>query len=863
MKKKLIFQSDDEKEKFKALINESNCDRIKFFAPFQIVIILYELLKDIKNFIFNQEELENHISVSIFNINLCYHEIFGIIEFFIIVISIVIFVLAFVYKKNPCKNGIFFHNSVIIYGSFLLFSSVLTILVDAYAFHTADLTFFYFETLVVSALFYLPPAVVIPELLISNGILWALISVFNWDSVFSPYKPYCAFLLLGFCSSTIFRANYRLQALRNEEKIKKMQEEAEHRDKLKSMFLANMSHEIRTPMNAIVGMSELALDYQLNDVEKNNLRQIHSSALSLLAIINDILDFSKIESGKMEICNVDFDLLKTVYDVSNVAKVKIAGKPIQLVVEMDPNLSVFFNGDDLRLKQILINLTGNAAKFTEKGWIILRVENLKNYDSKEGLRFSVIDSGQGIKDEDLKKLFNAFQQVDMKANRTKEGTGLGLSISKNLVQLMGGNIGVKSEYQKGSCFYFNLPFKASAEEKCGQKYKAIFDKSEINKYHPELRNLPVDSLLNNGEFACLFAEKSEEKPFICPEAKILVVDDNETNLMIAKGLLNKFGVNPETAASGFDALEIAKRSDFDLIFMDHQMPVMDGIETLQKLLEQNKTEGKNPVVIALSANAVNGAAEMFLENGFDDFLAKPVQGKDFGRCLKKWLKPELIKAPGTENYVLSENKLSVPSDFTKPDGEKIDLKSALDFSGGFENWLSAAKTFYNGIKSKSADIEKFASEKDFNNFTIAVHALKSSAKVIGALELSEKAKELESLGKAVQEKSSVMTEGEILLKTDSLLVLYRSYLEILKEAVFYKKEMQVQKASESEIKMVLETLKGAARDNNLTLAEDCVKKLSGMELGTDLETGTDLKTLLPQLQEAVETINFEKLNELL
>ncbi|MCQ2601823.1 MAG: ATP-binding protein [Treponema sp.] len=644
--------------------------------------------------------------------------------------------------------------------------------------------------------------------------------------------------------------------MRREEKIKGYKEAAEKENQLKSMFLANMSHEIRTPMNAIIGMSELALDFDIEDSKKNTIRQIRSSGIALLNIINDILDFSKIESGKMDIVPADYDLLKMVYDAANVAKVKLEDKDVDLIIEIDPTLSAVYNGDDLRIRQILINLVGNAAKFTEKGFIIIRIEQLNRYEAREGLRFNVIDTGCGIKESDLKNLFEAFRQVDMKINRTKGGTGLGLSISKRLIQLMGGNIGVKSEYQKGSCFYFNIPQKSVSEKTCSEAYRQIFDAASTNRYHSELKNLPLESLLNKTEFASLFAEKTGSFNFICPKAKILIVDDNEVNIQVAQGLLKKFGIVPEVAFSGYEALEKCEKIDFDLIYMDHQMPVMDGVETLKKIREKEMNSNKHSIVIALSANAVNGAKEMFMQNGFNDFVAKPVQGKDFGTSLKKWLSKNLIE----ENNSAEINE-SIPAEFQVPDSSMIDINNALCQTGSFENWLKTAKTFDSLIEKKSNLIEEYLAKKDYKNYTIEVHALKSSAKIIGADELSEKAKELEALGNKIQSlfEDIDLIEKMIQEKSAGLLTLYRSYKEVLKAVRSFDENSSAEKTavSEEKLKEIIESIKNAASKNDLSETEESFNKLKNSILPQEIQK------IMPELSEAVENIDFDEILKLL
>lgn len=636
--------------------------------------------------------------------------------------------------------------------------------------------------------------------------------------------------------------------------IMDLQLEAKLETKRKSQFLANMSHEIRTPMNAIVGMSELALDFNLSDSEKNTIRQIRSSGEALVGIINDILDFSKIESGKMEICPVDYDLVKLMNDIMNVVVIRLKGKDVRLILEIDPTLPAMFHGDDMRIRQILINLAGNSAKFTEKGFVAIRVERLEKFEERKGLRFSVIDTGVGIKPDDLKKLFNAFQQVDMGMNRNKGGTGLGLTISKNLVKCMGGSVGVKSEYGKGSCFYADIPMDSVGEKSCGDLYKPIFDVSKRDSKHTELKVVEMATLCQ-PEFAGLFVDKAERINFTASDAKILVVDDNEVNIQVAEGLLKKFGVIPDTALSGFAALDKISETSYDIIFMDHQMPVMDGVETLKKIREKEAQEnGVHRTVIALSANAVNGAKEMFLKNGFDDFVSKPVQGKDFAASLKKWLKSELIHEADASLVIKSD----IPSDFIKPDSEKIALEKAVENAGGFENWLKVAKTFVKNILENSEAIRKFWNDRKYKDYTILVHALKSSARIIGAENLSKQAEYLESCGNQLQAAESESLVLETDEKTSAMLELYSSYIQVLENTKNYGEKSEDEKSllQDDDVIAILGNIRSFCDENDLDSIEQAFDVLKSAKLSEKYEG------IMAELGDAVDNIDFDRILEI-
>ena len=535
----------------------------------------------------------------------------------------------------------------------LLTVSFIAVVVTVYAFGAVDFTFFYMISLVSAGVFFSDAVLFIP--LCIGFFVTIHISIANYPSQIQnmPHVPYGIFLVAALCFISIFRAYYLLFIIRYEKEIEHFKDEAVRQNKLKSMFLANMSHEIRTPMNAIVGMSELAQDFDLQPSQKNTIRQIRASGIALVSIVNDILDFSKIEAGKMEIVPADYDLLTLLYDIATICGVKLSGKNVNVRIQIEETLPKILHGDDVRLKQVLVNLSGNAAKFTEKGAICIRAESA----GEKLIRFSVSDTGVGIKKEDLDSIFAEFQQVDMSMNRTKGGTGLGLAISRRLVQLMGGTLTVQSEYGKGSTFSFVIPQESASKDTVGEAYLPIMNESVADEKNPRVKDIDA-KILNRSRFSGLFApsdlsasKNSLKIDFSAPKAKILVVDDNLVNIQVAEGMLEKFGIVPDTAETGFESLDMLAKKSYDIVFMDHQMPVMDGVETLKKI-RNSDDRIMYTVVIALSANAINGAKEMFIQNGFNDFIAKPVQLKDFAQALKKWLPSELIeKSQKSDNNI--------------------------------------------------------------------------------------------------------------------------------------------------------------------------------------------------------------------
>ena len=524
------------------------------------------------------------------------------------------------------------------------------------------------------------------------------------------------------------------------EQVKEEKERADAANQAKSAFMSNMSHEIRTPMNAIVGMTEILLRGELSRTQKEYLENIQRSGNALLGIINDILDFSKIESGKMEIIEDTYAPLAMLGDLKMILRNRIGSKKIKLIYDVDINLPAKLHGDELRLRQVLINLANNAIKFTEEGHVKLSVKIEEVEGDTLQLRFAVEDTGQGIAKEDLGKLFGKFEQVDKKKNHYKEGTGLGLSISRQLVEMMGGEIGVTSEYGKGSEFFFTL------SQKVVDSRRAIEVSEE---YRTESENA-----LN----------------FTAPRAKILIVDDNEMNRKVALGLLEPLRMQMDTAEDGKQALQKIKEEKYDLIFMDHMMPVMDGIEATKVLRAMEEEYFKTVPVIALTANAVVEARTQFAEAGMNDFVSKPIEIKDICTKIRTWLPEGLVEESET---LVQEEACVVCGNEELPDIEGLNVCEGVKYSGTKELFFSLLADFYKLIDMKSVKMEKCLADGMIRDYTIEVHALKNTARMIGALELSEVCYRLEQCGNA--EDMETLKE-----ETPKMLALYRGYKEILK-----------------------------------------------------------------------------------
>ncbi len=381
-------------------------------------------------------------------------------------------------------------------------------------------------------------------------------------------------------------------------------------------FLANMSHEIRTPINAIIGMNEMILRENEDDTIEDYAHNIQSASKMLLGLINDVLDFSKIESGQLELVEDTYHLGSLLQDAVLLMNARAAGKPISTHVEVDPKLPSKYWGDELRIKQILTNILSNAVKYTKEGSVTLKVSYVAIDKERVLLVMSVTDTGIGIKKEDISKLFDGFKRLELDKNRNIQGTGLGLNIAKQLATQMQGSIAVDSEYGKGSTFTVSIPQRVMDQKPLGNL------KDSVNANRKE--------------------QTAPEKMFTAPDAKVLIVDDNTMNLSLMRGLLKRTQIQVDLVKSGQECLELTKDKKYDIIFMDHMMPEMDGVETLNLLRADQDNPNREAIVIALTANAIAGCREMYLEYGFNDYFAKPIQADKLEEMILQYLPKELI-----------------------------------------------------------------------------------------------------------------------------------------------------------------------------------------------------------------------------
>jgi signal transduction histidine kinase/HPt (histidine-containing phosphotransfer) domain-containing protein len=564
--------------------------------------------------------------------------------------------------------------------------------------------------------------------------------------------------------------------------LEEAREEVQEATKVKSTFFSHMSHEIRTPMNAITGMGELLQNENLEERQMGYVNDIVTSAKSLLEIINDILDYSKIESGTLTLYQVDYNFNAFINQLESMFSFIAKNKGLEFRFTRENNLPGALHGDEFRLRQILTNIIGNAIKFTDKGYVSVNVSV-----SNGMIIFAVEDSGIGIREEEQPKLFNALENAERSMNRNVIGTGLGLAISKSFVEMMGGSITLESEYGKGTTFYISIPIVDGSKEIAAKKANA---------------------------------EKS--RALFAPDANVLVVDDNELNRKVAFGILGMMKIEAKTVDSGFKAINYIQRNDYDIVFMDHMMPEMDGIETTRKIREMGEKYSQLPI-IALTANAVPGAREMFLANGFDDFVSKPIIVEELVRVLENWLPLEKIQT----NIDYEEHQSLLNRE------EELYRKSIVTFVKENRN------TFDKITGSLSASDIKTAHR--------IVHTLKSSAGYLGKKELQDAALSLEQSLQPDTAKQPSYTPEQLDVLLKELDKVLREFEPIIKEAEALKPE-SVQ-MDESELKALLSELKPLLEKSDFG-AQEYVEKLHGI-------------TGMKELAEYIDNYDFDSALQLL
>lgn len=650
--------------------------------------------------------------------------------------------------------------------------------------------------------------------------------------LFSMFTPALALIILMFLLIT---PDYKKtvatmdELIQTKEIAERAKMEAETATKAKSDFLANMSHEIRTPLNAICGMAELLSHMKLPSNVMEYAENIQVAADNLLEIVNDILDFSKIDAGKVELAEEEYELEVLIHAVEPMISTRLADKDVVFLIDIEPHVPKKMCGDMVRIKQILLNLLGNAVKFTNFGKISLSIRSVMEETGEIRLIMEVTDTGIGIREEEQEKLFSEFTQVDTKKNRRLQGTGLGLAISSHLAQLMGGDIELTSEYGSGTTFTVNIVQKAVDIQPCAalgkdEKYhiflyeknafyqanilkmlrsfqityqpiynlqdlsalKIVADrknyllydymtaqesveasllhlkqhgvipiamlkaqdlwKEDIDTYILKIRK-PLHAItfchLIEGESIAKTVKMPERETRIYPSAKALVVDDNIINQKVIQGFLKEYQIHVTRASSGYEALDYMKSGeDYDIIFMDHMMPIMDGVETTEKIRGLDVPHAKQVPIVALTANVISGAKEMFLASGMNDFLAKPINVEKLDDILQRWLLDGKQEDSASESQIIDVEAHEV---------ERIpgmDYAAALEYFGGSEDFLNEVlDVFCEESHERIRELERLLEQRDYENYTIEAHGLKSAAKSIMANELSEHAKEHEFAGK--------------------------------------------------------------------------------------------------------------------
>lgn len=710
--------------------------------------------------------------------------------------------------------------------------------------------------------------------------------------------------------------------------------EIERTAQLKSDFLANMSHEIRTPMNAVIGMAEMALREEMSPAARDYIQQIKTSGKTLLTIINDILDFSKIESGKMDIIEANYSPCDLINDISNIISTRIGEKDIEFLLDINPTLPCQLYGDNIRIKQVITNISNNAIKFTEKGQVLLKMDYETVSEDEINFKVSVTDTGIGIHKKDIEKLFESFQQLDSKRNRNIEGTGLGLPISRKLLTLMGGDMDIESEYGVGSTFSFHLPQKVVNADACvplnvdasnikvaylitnpylkaqlerdfarfGVQSREFTKKCDMASLSNEKPNFvfvgnalipkkvreyamqypditfvqliayyeTIESNLDNliiikkpvlpRTLAEIFRHEYQENEatsqtestlfdFVAPEAKVLIVDDNPVNLTVAKGLIEPLSMQVDTALDAHSALESIENKMYDIIFMDHMMPEIDGVEATHLIRSFHPNYASVPI-IAFSANAVEGTKKMFLEEGMNDFVGKPVEVFELVSKIRQWLPQD--KMTPVSGHTKKKKKAEANQEL--PHIEGLDVNAAVQLLGDASFYMEILRDYYNLIDQKTAIINESLDAQDWNRYTIEVHALKSSSKQIGAMELSGIAAELEAAGKNMDIKYIQDNNGLLIEK-------YHVLQNTLK-GIFPKEKAESAKHS-------LESIPKSLLLDTFTQMEEAISNLDTdvlegiIEMLKDYRHPPKQQKILKALASAVDGFDFETCEQLL
>lgn len=616
--------------------------------------------------------------------------------------------------------------------------------------------------------------------------------------------------------------------------LEKQTEIARKANRAKSDFLAKMSHEIRTPINAVLGMNEMILRESSEEAIKHYAMDVQSAANTLLSLINDILDTSKIESGKMQIIPIQYELDSLLNDLVTMIYTKAREKSLELEVKVDETLPNGLVGDDVRIRQILVNLMNNSVKYTEKGKVTLDVTGRKHGNGLQ-MHFEIRDTGIGIKEEDLPKLFAKFERIEESKNREIEGTGLGMNIVFELLKMMGTELKVSSVYGEGTVFSFDLE-------------QQIFNDAPIGDFMERCKEM--------------YKTYTYETLFVAPQAKILLVDDNDVNRRVFCNLLKQTKIMIDDVNSGFACLEKVQQQHYDIIFMDHMMPDMDGEETLHRMWNSEHKCKDTPVII-LTANAIAGAKEHYLEEGFTDYLSKPINSQKLEHMLQKYLSPDLVQTVNSdeagETLLIEESDSAMQEEESMPDLAEFDWDIARAYFADNEMLRLTLQDIYH---SMDADMEKldrwydeFTVEESseeakaaLDHYRVLVHSIKSNMAMVGALLLSKLARILEVA--ALQGNISRIRQIHPVFMEE--MQSHKQRMEIFTVNENAKQEMDVM-----EVLVTLDFLKQSLEDRDYNMADELMEKLNlFLYEGTVQEKMDVLAERIFNLQseEAIETI---------
>ncbi|MBQ9526006.1 MAG: response regulator [Fretibacterium sp.] len=660
-----------------------------------------------------------------------------------------------------------------------------------------------------------------------------LVKNLTWEIAISPHNGWysverCVATIVIICVLSAFVGGFisMLITLHSTNIMLRRQSElAAAASEAKSSFLSNMSHEIRTPINAVLGMNEMILRESSEQDVIEYSENIRTAGNTLLGLVNDILDFSKIEAGKMEILPVDYDLSSLINDLVNMIQARADKKGLLLKLDFDEGMPKLLHGDEVRIKQVVTNILTNAVKYTEKGSVTFRIGYERIPDDPEGifLNFSVSDTGIGIKPEDMAKLFSEFERIEEKRNRNIEGTGLGMNITKRLLEMMGTSLKVESVYGEGSTFSFRLKQKVVKWEALGN-YEASY-RAALSK-----------------------REKYREK-FTAPDAVVLMVDDTPMNLTVFKSLLKQTKVQVDTAESGAEGLHMMRKKKYDIVFLDHMMPEKDGIETLHELHAEESNPNLHTTAICLTANAISGAREQYLSEGFDDYLTKPIDADRLEEMMMQYLpKEKLIAQTGDANAAAP----SVELPEWLRDIKDLDVDSGLKHCGGEEGYLDMLKIYGSDAATNADRIEDFWRARDLSNTTIKVHALKSTSRSIGAESLGALAEKLEFAGKAGDEAA---LDAEL----SGLLERYRALGAALSPlyAPEKKSDEELPLISDDELQETYDSIRDFAANFDSDSMAYALEFLDGFRIPEGE------KERVEQLRRAIDGFNWSRINEIL